>query len=341
MATIYSRGGTWYINFRQGDRQVRVSLGTSDRKEAEALRAEKEAELRGLITPTRGVTIALVLDDYMAWYKDARPSTYKRAMSALKRFRAEFDSASAERLAPALIEAWAARQTATGQTEKALKLARAALKRAMKQRRIGQSAMDGVSIQKPVTSRPPGYYRPAALAALYKAAGQERAALWAFMVSTGVRRGEMAKAVRDDVRDGMLFVESSAEGRTKSLRWRTIPLNRAAKAALAKLGGDQLVQVHADTLSDWFKADAQAAKLKGTLHWLRHTFCTAMVQSGVSLHEVKRLAGHSSITVTERYAHHAPDFGRSAVGTIDGWLAKAAKKGGKHTGKHTKSGDQP
>lgn len=97
MATIYSRGGTWYINFRQGDRQVRVSLGTSDRKEAEALRAEKEAELRGLITPTRGVTIAQVLDEYLEWYKTARPHTFGRALSALKRFRAEFDSVTATR----------------------------------------------------------------------------------------------------------------------------------------------------------------------------------------------------------------------------------------------------
>lgn len=338
MATIYPRGGTWYINFRQGDRQVRVSLGTTDRKEAEALRAEKEAELRGLITPTRGVTIAAVLDEYMEWYKTARPKTYGRAVSALKRFRREFDSASAENLAPTVIEAWAARQTTTGQTEKALKLVRAALRRAMKQRRVRASAMDGVTIPKSVVSRAPSYYRPAALALLMKAAPPERAAIWAFMVNTGIRRGEMAKAIREDVRDGMLYVESSAEGRTKNLRWRSIPLNRAALAALGKFGDGRLAEVHPCTLSDWFKADAQKAGIKGTLHWLRHTFCTAMVQSGVSLHEVKRLAGHSSITVTERYAHHAPDYGRSAVSTIDSWQAAPAKKDRKHTGKHTKAG---
>ncbi|MEH6420987.1 tyrosine-type recombinase/integrase [Pseudomonas sp. CGJS7] len=215
-------------------------------------------------------------------------------------------------------EAWAAAQEATGQAEKALKLARAALRRAVKQWTIRYSAMDGVSIQKPVTSRAPSYYRPADLRALAKASG-DRASLWAFMTNTGIRRGEMAKVRRSDVRDGMLYVESAPKGRTKNLRWRAIPLNAAARLALADLGDDQLVSVHADTLTDWFSADAKEAKLAGSLHWLRHTFCTAMVQSGGSLHEVKRLAGHSSITVTEKYAHHMPDFGRAAVGAIGNW----------------------
>lgn len=331
MATIYFRNGTWYINFRANGRQVRVSLGTADRKEAEALRAEKEAELRGLITTTRGVTVGSVLTEYMTWYETARVGTYKRAVSALKRFRAAFDHASAEDLAPKAIESWAAAQTATGQAEKALKLARAALRRAVKQRTIRYSAMDGVSIQKPATSRAPGYYRPADLRALAEASG-DRASLWAFMTNTGIRRGEMAKAQPSDIRDGMLYVESAPEGRTKNLRWRAIPLNAAARRALAGLADDRLVTVHADTLTDWFSADAKAAGLAGSLHWLRHTFCTAMVQSGVSLHEVKRLAGHSSITVTEKYAHHMPDFGRAAVGTIGKW--QAPPRGSKHKNKH-------
>lgn len=34
---------------------------------------------------------------------------------------------------------------------------------------------------------------------------------------------------------------------------------------------------------------------------------------GVFLYVVKDLLGHSSITVTERYAHLSPDHGREAV----------------------------
>jgi integrase len=327
VATLYKRGPAYYLNWRKDGVQYRRSLGPVDRKAAEALRAEKEAELHGLLTPSRGLTIEAVLADYLDWYATFRPSTHKRAVSALKPLRADLGHQAAEGTLPRQLEQWAVgRPPAT--TEKALKLARAAFRRAVSQRTLARSPMDGVRIAKPLTSRAPDYYRPAQLTALYKTA---RGPLWAFMVATGLRRGEMAKARRADVRNGLIVVESSAEGRTKSGKWRAVPLNRQAVEALAKLGKDRLVDVHPDTLGDWFKKDAKAAKLPGSLHRLRHTFCTALVQAGVSLHEVKRLAGHSSITVTEQYAHQAPGFGAAAVATMDGWMkagasAKAQKK---------------
>ena len=40
-----------------------------------------------------------------------------------------------------------------------------------------------------------------------------------------------------------------------------------------------------------------------TLHSLRHHFCSKALESGMSLHCVKDLAGHASITTTEIYLH--------------------------------------
>jgi integrase len=329
VATLYKRGDAYYLNWREDGQQFRRSLGAIDRKAAEALRAEKEAELHGLILPTRGVTIEAVLADYLRWYKSHRPDTYGRALSALKPLREALGTFAAESTPASRFEVWAAgRPPAT--TEKALKLARAAFRRAVEQRIIAASPMRGVSVPKPPRSREPHYYRPEQLDMLAK---RPRGALWRFMAATGLRRGEMVKARRSDVRDGLLMVESTAEGRTKSGKWRAVPLNRRAKDALASLGEDRLVEAHPDTLGDWFRADLRALGLGGSLHSLRHTFCTGLVQSGVSLHEVKRLAGHSSIAVTEQYAHHAPGFGEDAIARMDGWMAGA--KGDKLTRKHS------
>lgn len=83
MATLYKRGPCYYLNWREAGVQYRRSLGKVDRATAEALQAEKAAELHGLLTPTRGITVDAVLAGYLTWYATARPATYKRALSAL------------------------------------------------------------------------------------------------------------------------------------------------------------------------------------------------------------------------------------------------------------------
>jgi integrase len=42
------------------------------------------------------------------------------------------------------------------------------------------------------------------------------------------------------------------------------------------------------------------------IHALRHTCASRLVNAGVDLYVVKEWLGHSSIQVTERYAHLAP-----------------------------------
>ncbi|KWE63729.1 integrase [Burkholderia ubonensis] len=65
------------------------------------------------------------------------------------------------------------------------------------------------------------------------------------------------------------------------------------------------------------------------MHDLRHTFASWLVTAGVSLYVVKDLLGHSSITVTERYAHLAPHVGREAVRTLHAdWMGFTSNKGG-------------
>lgn len=57
--------------------------------------------------------------------------------------------------------------------------------------------------------------------------------------------------------------------------------------------------------------------LKMTFHTCRHTFASRLVSSGVDLYVVKELMGHSSITITERYAHLKPERKRAAVNVLE------------------------
>jgi site-specific recombinase XerD len=58
---------------------------------------------------------------------------------------------------------------------------------------------------------------------------------------------------------------------------------------------------------------------KLVFHSLRHTFASWLVQSGISLYEVKERLGHKSISMTERYSHLAPGAGRESVQVIEGF----------------------
>jgi len=114
---------------------------------------------------------------------------------------------------------------------------------------------------------------------------------------------------------------------TKNGKRRLVPLNHAAVSALR----DQYDWVSnnysvspwvfassADTRITTFQTGFEAACARSGIkdfrvHDLRHTFASWLVMDGVSLYVVKDLLGHSSIAVTERYAHLSPDQGRLAV----------------------------
>jgi integrase/recombinase XerD len=145
-------------------------------------------------------------------------------------------------------------------------------------------------------------------------------------LNTGCRKNELLKLEwsRVDFRLGFISLEPQ---HTKNGKRRTVPLNEAALSALQ----DQRAWVtqHAPR-SPWVFSTASGARIttiqKGfrgaceraaiddfRIHDLRHTFASWLVAAGVSLYVVKDLLGHSSITVTERYAHLAPEAGRAAI----------------------------
>ena len=53
------------------------------------------------------------------------------------------------------------------------------------------------------------------------------------------------------------------------------------------------------------------------IHDLRHTCAAWLVSVGVPLTEVRDLLGHSTIQMTERYAHLAPENVRAAVALLE------------------------
>jgi integrase len=62
------------------------------------------------------------------------------------------------------------------------------------------------------------------------------------------------------------------------------------------------------------------ARQKLVFHSLRHTFASWLVQKGTPLYTVAELMGHSSLEMTRRYSHLAPNAIRQAALSLQGKL---------------------
>jgi integrase len=150
-----------------------------------------------------------------------------------------------------------------------------------------------------------------------------------FAVNTGLRRSELVNLRWEDIDlIAKLVVVRNREGfSTKSRRERTVPLNRSAIAALESQSSqiDHVFKdpwqrpLKKDYVTRWFGRTVIVAELDRRLHFhhLRHTFASWLVQAGAGIYEVQKLLGHSSVAVTQVYAHLAPSELHATVGKID------------------------
>jgi integrase len=111
----------------------------------------------------------------------------------------------------------------------------------------------------------------------------------------------------------------------KSKKIRRVPINRQLSIILREWKGrcpsDVLVFPRSDGRMRirerppaGFTDDLAGARCHAiTFHDLRHTAASHMVMAGMHLRTVQNILGHSTIQVTERYAHLAPDFMRTDV----------------------------
>lgn len=150
-----------------------------------------------------------------------------------------------------------------------------------------------------------------------------------FLLHTGARVGEALELRWADVGPSTVTFRWQT---TKSKKTRVIGLNKLAKEAVDKTRKWGWSSPWEKIDYDRFVKDFRKAKERAGLgddpevvpHILRHTHASWLVQRGVSIQAVSKLLGHSSITVTMRYAKLAPDDLLSLSGVlISGDCAKS------------------
>lgn len=97
---------------------------------------------------------------------------------------------------------------------------------------------------------------------------------------------------------------------TKNTRKRYLPMVSQVRAILRLRHDAGLPPSGASssrTFEHYFLAARRKSGLEGrvTVHTLRHTFASRLVQKGVDIYKVSKLLGHTNIKTTQRYAHLA------------------------------------
>ena len=251
--------------------------------------------------------------DYLAWRSKRYPSSQERSEQIFAQWLLPiFGRTPIDAIKRVDVEKYVVyREAAPATVKKELDAFKACLNKAVEWEVLGRNQLKGVQAPQDLDDTPPRYYTHDQLNALYEISSW-RAWWWKLYVNTGMRRSEGMALEWMAVRKKSIVVTSSAENRTKSGKTRVIPLNDAAQEAIKMIKSTRgnsrdwhpdyvLPRMHKRSMSRWFEYDAERAGIDGTLHDLRHTFCTQLVLAGVHLRMICKLAGHSTTKVTEKY----------------------------------------
>lgn len=131
-------------------------------------------------------------------------------------------------------------------------------------------------------------------------------ALTSFLLDTGCRLGE-ALAITAIDRQKALQAGRWTIWVNKGDRPRTVPLTTRARHALAHWGWEGMSARQCQAAWDKARTAMGLKEDKGfVIHALRHTCATRLVDKDVPLTVIRDYLGHSTVAVTERYAHLNP-----------------------------------
>ena len=145
--------------------------------------------------------------------------------------------------------------------------------------------------------------------------------LMIFLLVTGVRSG-VAKALKWSWINMDKQIITVPPSIAKNKKQNTIFLNTTAMDILKRLAGTDPTYVFINPMTHLpyndfkksFKTALKAAQISDSvrIHDLRHTFCSNLVSSNVSLASVQQLANHACYSTTLRYAKVSQDTLRQA-----------------------------
>ncbi len=127
------------------------------------------------------------------------------------------------------------------------------------------------------------------------------------LIYSGLRRNEFCSLEPENIKLHLRQIHVIGKGQ----KAREVGIHHSLiKQFKARIKRGYIVHrsIHPSSISHTFKKVLRELHLPETLtlHSLRHTYITYLLQKGVATKQVKERAGHFSLTVTDRYTHALP-----------------------------------
>jgi len=155
------------------------------------------------------------------------------------------------------------------------------------------------------------------------------------LILTGARSSEARLSIWShyDIEARIWTVPISKNGRSRRIVLSTAAMAlldeiRAKTESLSLPTGRQdhlfinprLKQPYDSFHAAWDRARFRVAMPQVRIHDLRHTYASLLINNGASIYEVQTLLGHHNVSMTQRYAHLAPNTLQTRVEMVAGLL---------------------
>lgn len=318
------RTGVKYADYMVGKKRMRVSLHTKNEKIA-LIKAAQLADNKDTLKSGK-IPLEAFLIKYRSFMKATRKeNTAQYFELGLKNLQAIKKLKYLQEITPATLDELAITLKAEGGKPAGINRKVRALKTAMRQAEFWDllPAQNWRKVSKFKENKGRvEFHTPAEIKQILSVFNAEWQLVVLLGARAGLRRGEIANLKWQDVdfKNNQLYIAPN-----KTEKYRYIPLaldlRKALESAKKRKQKDNefVVAVGENRNSPYYlavfykKRTAEKLPFKCFLHKLRHTFASHLVQSGVDLYRVSKLLGHSSIKMTEIYAHLAPTDLKSAI----------------------------
>lgn len=332
MGTIYRKNGKWYVNYVFKGERYRQMVGSSKKKAREVLR-----KIEGDIVND---TFNLLVKQKMSFKEIAEYwlENYSKTNNAPSQYRKNrerinlhlipfFGGRDIRYITPRMIDEY--KESKHGMVKPATINRTLAILRKMFNDAIrwGFTASSPMRMIRQLHEPQEGYdyYKEYEVRLFLRNCSGVFYPIASCAVYTGMRVGEIVSLRWQDVDldRKVIRVERSSGGSTKNRKVRYVPVNSRLREVLRALNerkNGELVfpcengrMRSIDFRGEMRRAAEKAGLRKIRMHDLRHTFASNFVIKGGNIISLQKILGHSTINMTLRYSHLAPDFMASEI----------------------------